>query len=178
MPKTHVEKTKTQTLVDVDFVSIAPLVASVNSTTRRLRHQHHSSPLTLVFLPINWPPSLGKIMVVATYRGFKECEKQLGDSKGFDYSEMSMAYRPSHADATYDFKYGVRSVEGGGRSSARETIGRVAPGAVAKKILKAYAGIEILAYVSQAHKVVLPEDLVDHSTLTFDQVNYENIIFE
>ncbi|KAL8231924.1 hypothetical protein R6Q57_001702 [Mikania cordata] len=92
------------------------------------------------------------------------------DQRGKDYSEMSMAYRPSHADATYDFKYGTRSVEGGGRSSARETIGRVAAGAVAKKILKAYSGTEILAYVSQAHKVVLPEDLVDHETLTLDQV--------
>ncbi|KAI7755860.1 hypothetical protein M8C21_023225 [Ambrosia artemisiifolia] len=92
------------------------------------------------------------------------------DQRGKDYSEMSMAYRPSHADATYDFKYGTRSVEGGGRSSARETIGRVAAGAVAKKILKAYSGTEVLAYVSQAHKVVLPEDLVDHETLTLDQV--------
>ncbi|KAM0039209.1 Chorismate synthase 1 [Helianthus debilis subsp. tardiflorus] len=92
------------------------------------------------------------------------------DQRGKDYSEMSMAYRPSHADATYDFKYGTRSVEGGGRSSARETIGRVAAGAVAKKILKAYSGTEVLAYVSQAHKVVLPEDLVDHDTLTLDQV--------
>ncbi|XP_076897282.1 chorismate synthase 1, chloroplastic-like [Bidens hawaiensis] len=92
------------------------------------------------------------------------------DQRGKDYSEMSMAYRPSHADATYDFKYGTRSVEGGGRSSARETIGRVAAGAVAKKILKAYSGTEILAYVSQAHKVVLPEDLVDHETLTLEQV--------
>ncbi|KAI7739620.1 hypothetical protein M8C21_003643 [Ambrosia artemisiifolia] len=92
------------------------------------------------------------------------------DQRGKDYSEMSMAYRPSHADATYDFKYGTRSVEGGGRSSARETIGRVAAGAVAKKILKAYSGTEILAYVSQAHKVILPEDLVDHDTLTLEQV--------
>ncbi|KAJ9545547.1 hypothetical protein OSB04_025254 [Centaurea solstitialis] len=92
------------------------------------------------------------------------------DQRGKDYSEMSMAYRPSHADATYDFKYGTRSVEGGGRSSARETIGRVAAGAIAKKILKAYAGTEILAYVSQAHKVVLPEGLVDHETLTLDQI--------
>ncbi|KAF9626098.1 hypothetical protein IFM89_030945 [Coptis chinensis] len=57
---------------------------------------------------------------------------------------MSLAYRPSHADATYDFKYGVRAVQGGGRSSARETIGRVAAGAVAKIILRAYAGTEVI----------------------------------
>ncbi|CAK7325481.1 unnamed protein product [Dovyalis caffra] len=92
------------------------------------------------------------------------------DERGLDYREMSVAYRPSHADATYDMKYGVRSVQGGGRSSARETIGRVAAGGVAKKILKLYAGTEIFAYVSQVHKVVLPEGLVDHDSLTLDQI--------
>ncbi|KAK3283053.1 Omega-ctenitoxin-Cs1a, partial [Cymbomonas tetramitiformis] len=64
------------------------------------------------------------------------------DHRGGDYKEMSLAYRPSHADATYDFKYGVRAVQGGGRSSARETIGRVAAGALAKKILQISAGTE------------------------------------
>ncbi|AES62175.2 putative chorismate synthase [Medicago truncatula] len=97
------------------------------------------------------------------------------DQRGNDYSEMSLAYRPSHADATYDMKYGVRSVQGGGRSSARETIGRVASGAVAKKILKNFAGTEILAYVSQVHKIILPEDLIDHETLTLDQIE-SNIV--
>ncbi|KAF6153349.1 hypothetical protein GIB67_003539 [Kingdonia uniflora] len=91
------------------------------------------------------------------------------DQRGNDYSEMAIAYRPSHADATYDYKYGVRSVQGGGRSSARETIGRVAAGALAKKILKFY-GIEVIAYVSQVHKVILPEDVVDDESLTLDQV--------
>ncbi|RVW32135.1 Chorismate synthase 1, chloroplastic [Vitis vinifera] len=66
------------------------------------------------------------------------------DQRGNDYTEMSKAYRPSHADATYDFKYGVRSVQGGGRSSARETIGRVAAGAVAKKILKIFLELRFL----------------------------------
>ncbi|KAJ7970435.1 Chorismate synthase [Quillaja saponaria] len=97
------------------------------------------------------------------------------DQRGHDYSEMSAAYRNSHADATYDMKYGVRSVQGGGRSSARETIGRVASGAVAKKILKDFAGTEVLAYVSQVHKIVLPEDLIDHDTLTLDQIE-SNIV--
>ncbi|KAL9388566.1 hypothetical protein Peur_017171 [Populus x canadensis] len=97
------------------------------------------------------------------------------DQRGLDYSEMSVAYRPSHADATYDMKYGVRSVQGGGRSSARETIGRVAAGGVAKKILKLYAGTEIHAYVSQVHKIVLPEGVVDHDSLTLDQIE-SNIV--
>ena len=70
-----------------------------------------------------------------------------------DYAEMEVAYRPSHADATYDFKYGIRAVAGGGRSSARETIGRVAAGAVAKKLLKVVSGCEVLAFVSRVKDV-------------------------
>ncbi|XVF83251.1 hypothetical protein PTKIN_Ptkin16aG0120100 [Pterospermum kingtungense] len=97
------------------------------------------------------------------------------DQRGHDYKEMSEAYRPSHADATYDMKYGIRSVQGGGRSSARETIGRVAPGAIAKKILKQFSGTEILAYVSQVHQVVLPDGSVDHDTVTLDQIE-SNIV--
>ena len=61
------------------------------------------------------------------------------DQKSKDYDDMAAKYRPSHADATYDAKYGVRAVAGGGRSSARETIGRVAAGAIAK-VLKMYSG--------------------------------------
>lgn len=62
-----------------------------------------------------------------------------------DYTQMEEAYRPSHADATYDMKYGTRAVAGGGRASARETIGRVAAGAIAKKLLKQVCGTEVLA---------------------------------
>uniref|UniRef100_A0A7N0T6U9 Chorismate synthase n=1 Tax=Kalanchoe fedtschenkoi TaxID=63787 RepID=A0A7N0T6U9_KALFE len=96
------------------------------------------------------------------------------DQRGGDYSEMSVAYRPSHADATYDFKYGVRSVQGGGRSSARETIGRVASGAIAKKILKLHSGTEVLAFVSQVHKVVLDKE-INYALLTLDQIE-SNIV--
>ncbi|KAG7033003.1 hypothetical protein SDJN02_07055 [Cucurbita argyrosperma subsp. argyrosperma] len=97
------------------------------------------------------------------------------DQRGHDYSEMSIAYRPSHADATYDMKYGIRAVEGGGRSSARETIGRVAAGALGKIILKRLAGTEVHAYVSQVYKVVLPEGVVDHETLSMEQID-SNIV--
>ena len=65
------------------------------------------------------------------------------DQKSQDYTEMAVAYRPSHADATYDMKYGIRAVAGGGRSSARETIGRVAAGAIAKKLLKTVGSVEV-----------------------------------
>lgn len=97
------------------------------------------------------------------------------DQRGGDYSEMALAYRPSHADATYDFKYGVRAIQGGGRSSARETIGRVAAGAVAKKLLHALAETEVLAYVSRVHNVELPEGAIEHETLTMEQVE-SNIV--
>mmetsp|Transcript_31483 Transcript_31483/g.53117 ORF Transcript_31483/g.53117 Transcript_31483/m.53117 type:complete len:246 (-) Transcript_31483:1017-1754(-) len=90
------------------------------------------------------------------------------DQKSKDYADMAAKYRPSHADATYDAKYGVRAVAGGGRSSARETIGRVAAGAVAKKILKLYSGVEILGYVHKVQDIELQD--VDHDTVTLEMV--------
>jgi chorismate synthase len=70
------------------------------------------------------------------------------DARSEAYSEMVTAYRPSHADYTYDAKYGIRDHRGGGRASARETIGRVAAGAIARKVLDHLApGIEIVAWV-------------------------------
>jgi len=76
------------------------------------------------------------------------------DARPEAYSEMETHYRPSHADFTYQAKYGVRNWEGGGRSSARETIGRVAAAAVAKKVLKTlYPDLEILAWVASVHDI-------------------------
>lgn len=71
------------------------------------------------------------------------------DARPEAYTEMKEKFRPSHADYTYEAKYGIRNWQGGGRASARETIGRVAAGAIAKKILRQRAGTEILAYVTQ-----------------------------
>ena len=71
------------------------------------------------------------------------------DARPEAYEEMATKYRPSHADYTYDAKYGIRNWQGGGRASARETIGRVAAAAVARQVLDQLApGIEILAWVS------------------------------
>jgi chorismate synthase len=75
------------------------------------------------------------------------------DARGSDYEPFKDIYRPSHADFTYDEKYGIRNWRGGGRASARETIGRVAAGAVAKKVLALLAGIEIVAWVSRVGKL-------------------------
>ncbi len=70
------------------------------------------------------------------------------DQRPGDYGEMDQVPRPSHADFTYQAKYGTRASSGGGRSSARETIGRVAAGAIAEKILREQWGVEIVAWVS------------------------------
>lgn len=84
------------------------------------------------------------------------------------YEHMKDLYRPSHADYTYEAKYGIRNWQGGGRASARETIGRVAGGAVARQVLAA-AGIgEIVAWVSRVHEV---EADVDAGSVTRDQVD-------
>lgn len=79
------------------------------------------------------------------------------DQRPAAYDEMKDKYRPSHADFTYEAKYGLRDPRGGGRSSARETIGRVAAGAIAKKIL-ASRGVELRAFITRIHDIALPAD--------------------
>jgi chorismate synthase len=94
------------------------------------------------------------------------------DTRSQDYDEMVKTYRPSHADATYDAKYGIRNWQGGGRSSARETIGRVAAGAIAKKILQIVNGVEVIGYVKRIQEI---EATVDSHTVTLAQVE-SNIV--
>jgi chorismate synthase len=86
------------------------------------------------------------------------------DQKSRDYDQMADKYRPSHADYTYQIKYGIRDYKGGGRSSARETAARVAAGAIAKQFLAHY-NIKIIAHVSQvghisAPSVAIPNPLI------------------
>src|SRR5208283_1729650 len=76
------------------------------------------------------------------------------DARPEAYAEMETKFRPSHADFTYFAKYGIRNWQGGGRASARETVGRVAAGAIAKKILRERFGVETLAYVKQVQKII------------------------
>ena len=78
------------------------------------------------------------------------------DQRPHDYAETDLFPRPSHADYTYLAKYGVKASSGGGRASARETIGRVAAGAIAEKYLKEAYGVEIVAFVASAGKIALP----------------------
>lgn len=91
------------------------------------------------------------------------------DAQPAAYSEMKTTFRPSHADFTYEAKYGIRNWQGGGRASARETVGRVAAGAVAKKLLSrlSEARFEILAYVVQVHDVAAR---IDRTSVQADAV--------
>jgi chorismate synthase len=76
------------------------------------------------------------------------------DARPEAYREMESAFRPSHADYTYQAKYGIRNWQGGGRASARETIGRVAAAAIAKKVLRTFCpDFEIVAYVKSVHRI-------------------------
>lgn len=106
------------------------------------------------------------------------------DQRPHDYTETDLYPRPSHADYTYLAKYGVKASSGGGRASARETIGRVAAGAIAEKYLKEALGVDIVAYVSSVGNVSLPfaqnddevigkEYLELLSTVTREQVDKE-----
>ena len=75
------------------------------------------------------------------------------DQRPGDYQPLQAVPRPSHADYTYQIKYGIRASSGGGRSSARETIGRVATGAIAEKMLRLFYGVEVVAWVSSVGTV-------------------------
>jgi chorismate synthase len=89
------------------------------------------------------------------------------DQRSQDYGDIKDKYRPGHADYTFDAKYGLRDYRGGGRSSARETVCRVAAGAVARKLL-ATQGVRILAYVKQVGEVVAA--VPDPALVTMGQV--------
>ncbi len=94
------------------------------------------------------------------------------DARTADYANVRSAYRPSHADFTYQMKYGIRAQSGGGRASARETVGRVAAGAVAQAIL-APLGIEVVAWVEQVHNLVVPS--VDVEAVTRELIDQNDV---
>ena len=87
------------------------------------------------------------------------------DQRSRDYSNIMDVYRPGHADYTFDEKYGFRDYRGGGRSSGRETIGRVAAGAVAAKLLESL-GITVQAYTSAVGPVK-----IDHSKMDLEEIS-------
>ncbi len=89
------------------------------------------------------------------------------DARPQAYEQMKDLYRPSHADYTTEAKYGIRNWQGGGRASARETVGRVAAGAIARKLLNTVAGVEVLAWVRRVHEV---EAKIDPADVTLEAV--------
>ena len=95
------------------------------------------------------------------------------NQKSKDYGNLAKLYRPSHADYTYEAKYGLRAVPGGGRASARETIGRVAAGALAEQLLHVLAKVEIVAWVSSVADVEAP--LPDESAITRALVDQNDV---
>lgn len=95
------------------------------------------------------------------------------DAKSEHYADMARIYRPSHADYTYDAKYGLRAVSGGGRSSARETIGRVAAGGLAESLLASTHGVEIVAWVDQVADIVASAP--DSRTLDREAVDQNDV---
>jgi chorismate synthase len=94
------------------------------------------------------------------------------DARPSAYEAMKDVYRPSHADFTYEAKYGVRNWQGGGRASARETVGRVAAGAVARALIRRAAGIEVVAWVSRVHEL---EAKVDPAGVTLEAVEANEV---
>jgi chorismate synthase len=90
------------------------------------------------------------------------------DQRSRDYEDIKHVYRPGHADYTYDAKYGFRDYRGGGRSSARETTVRVAAGVVAKKLIHAAFGGQVVGYVKQVGDVIA--DVPDPAAVTLEQV--------
>lgn len=94
------------------------------------------------------------------------------DARSRDYEQMKTKFRPSHADYSYQAKYGIRDWKGGGRASSRETIGRVAAGAIAKIVLKKELDIEIVGFVKQISNI---KATVDSNSVTTEQVE-SNIV--
>ncbi|TFE67331.1 chorismate synthase [Methylacidiphilum sp. Yel] len=109
------------------------------------------------------------------------------DARPEAYAEMEHIYRPSHADYTYQIKYGIRNWQGGGRASARETVGRVAGGAVGGKLLEVlYPSLEVIAWVSEVHGVKsfcdpnkITKEKIESNILRWpDSENFDNALKE
>jgi chorismate synthase len=94
------------------------------------------------------------------------------DARPSAYESIRDVFRPSHADFTTEAKYGIRNWQGGGRASARETIGRVAAGAIARKLLREVAGVEVLAWVSKVQDI---GSKVDAESVSLESIDANDV---
>ncbi len=136
-------------LIEIDIADIQKELARRRPGQSRITTQRRESDEAQILSGVFEGRSLGTPIMIGVWNS---------DQRSKDYEHMRTKFRPSHADYTYQVKYGVRNWKGGGRASARETIGRVAAGAIAKKILAQEFGVEIVGYVKQVSDMVADVD--------------------
>ena len=132
-------------LIEIDIADIQKELARRRPGQSRITTQRRESDEAQILSGVFEGRSLGTPIMIGVWNT---------DQRSKDYEHMRTKFRPSHADYTYQAKYGIRNWKGGGRASARETIGRVAAGAIAKKILAQEFGVEIVGYVKQVSDMV------------------------
>ena len=132
-------------LIEIDIADIQRELARRRPGQSRITTQRRESDEAQILSGVFEGKTLGTPISIGVWNA---------DQRSKDYEHMRTKFRPSHADYTYQVKYGIRNWKGGGRASARETIGRVAAGAIAKKILAQEFGVEIVGYVKQVSDMV------------------------
>ena len=145
-------------LIEIDIADIQKELARRRPGQSRITTQRRESDEAQILSGVFEGKTLGTPISIGVWNA---------DQRSKDYEHMRTKFRPSHADYTYQVKYGIRNWKGGGRASARETIGRVAAGAIAKKILAQEFGVEIVGYVKQVSDMVAD---VDPETVTMADV--------
>ncbi len=135
--------------VEIDIADIQKELARRRPGQSRITTQRRESDEAQILSGVFKGKSLGTPIMIGVWNT---------DQRSKDYEHMRTKFRPSHADFTYQAKYGIRNWKGGGRASARETIGRVAAGAIAKKILAQEFGVGIVGYVKQVSDMVADVD--------------------
>ena len=136
-------------LIEIDIADIQKELARRRPGQSRITTQRRESDEAQILSGVFEGKTLGTPISIGVWNA---------DQRSKDYEHMRTKFRPSHADYTYQAKYGIRNWKGGGRASARETIGRVAAGAIAKKILAQEFGVEIVGYVKQVSDMVADVD--------------------
>ena len=136
-------------LIEIDIADIQKELARRRPGQSRITTQRRESDEAQILSGVFEGKTLGTPISIGVWNA---------DQRSKDYEHMRTKFRPSHADYTYQAKYGIRNWQGGGRASARETIGRVAAGAIAKKILAQEFDVEIVGYVKQVSDMIADVD--------------------